>query len=76
MGTAPAAGSPARRQATRRPLNAQGRKVQADALRRFLPAAEGYTQAQADEAAEQVLRGDVEYDPDWLESAAPKRGKR
>jgi hypothetical protein len=51
-----------------KPLNEQGRTAQAECLRRFLPAAEGYTQAQADEAAQQVERGLVEYDPEWLET--------
>jgi hypothetical protein len=51
-------------------LNEHGRKAQAECLRRFLPAAEGYTQAQADEAAQQVERGNVEYDAAWLETIA------
>jgi hypothetical protein len=60
---------------SRRPLGEQGRKAQADCLRRFLPAAEGYTQAQADKAATQVERGEVEYDPEWLETL-PSAGNR
>lgn len=55
-------------------LSKQGRQAQAECLRKFLPAAEGYTQAQADEAAQDVERGYVEYDADWLESIA--RGAR
>lgn len=53
-----------------RPLNAQGRKAQADCLRRFLGAAEGYGPESVEETAQQVERGDVEFDPEWLETLA------
>lgn len=51
-----------------RPLNQRAREAQAECLRRFLARAEGYTQAVADECAQHVLRGEVEYDPAYLES--------
>ena len=54
-------------------LNDQGRKAQADCLRKFLGNAEGYSPAAVEDAAQHVERGDVEYDPDWLESIADSR---
>jgi hypothetical protein len=54
-------------------LNQQGRAAQAECLRALLPSAEGYGQEVADQAAQDVLDGFVEYDPEYLESLAPRR---
>lgn len=54
-------------------LNTQGRKAQADCLRKFLGKAEGYSPEAVEDAARQVERGHVEYDPEWLESIAGGR---
>lgn len=53
-------------------LNKQGREAQAECLRKFLPSAEGYSQEVADQAAQDVLDGCVEYDEAYLESLPPK----
>ena len=51
-------------------LNEQAVKAQAECLRRFLGPAEGYSPEISEECARQVERGEVEYDPEWLESLA------
>jgi hypothetical protein len=57
-------------------LSKQGREAQAECLRQFLGAAEGYSAQAVEETAQAVLRGDVEFDPEWLESLAPPAGSR
>jgi len=54
-------------------LNQQGREAQAQCLEQFLPAAEGYSQEVANQAAQDVRNGYVEYDEAYLESLAPRR---
>lgn len=56
-----------------KPLNDQGRRAQAECLRRFLGKAEGMSPEAVEESARQVERGDVEYDPEWLESLARRQ---
>jgi len=53
-------------------LNQQGMRAQAECLRQLLPAAEGYSQEVADQTARDVEAGYVEFDPEYLESLAPR----
>ena len=54
-------------------LNEQGRKAQAECLRKFLGKAGRWPADLVEDQAQRVERGDVEYDPDWLESIADGR---
>ena len=53
-------------------LNEQGRRAQAECLRRYLGQAEGHSPQAVEEAARAAELGHVEFDPEWLEGLAPR----